>query len=210
MTNTVKLKQLATIPFRIAWAFLIVLLTLGPVLSEAQRRPYDSRDRDLQDRDRREDERTDNGVSAGGKWMEYRAEDPMTAAKRVRFELPAENTDNSPDQGRIILYCTDGKLKLADFRPNVRLGRPDWPGFWGQPQMRVRVRADNDHADKSWNWVNGHFLSMDKGTISRLMGAQLFRIEFQTPEGPRITEFSPPGLDLKRVHDACGLSPKRP
>ena len=211
MTNTVKLNHLSTLRYtQFACACLIALLVFGPVVTEAQRRPYDSRDGDLQDRDRREDERTDNGVSAGGKWMEYRAEDPMTAAKRVRFELPAENPDNSPDQGRIILYCTNGKLKLADFRPNVRLGRPDWPGFWGQPQMRVRVRADSDHADKSWNWVNGHFLSMDKGTVGRLIGAQLFRIEFQTPEGPRITEFSPAGLDLRRVHDACGLSPKRP
>jgi hypothetical protein len=152
----------------------------------------------------------DNGVSAGGKWTEYRAEDRMTAAKRVRFELPANDAPDSADQARIILYCTDGKLNLADFRPNVRIGRPDWPGFWGQPQMRVRVRADNEHSDHGWNWVNGHFLSMDKGTTRQLIGAQLFRIEFRTPDGPRIAEFSPAGLELNRVRDACGLSPKRP
>src|SRR6266496_3245914 len=152
----------------------------------------------------------DNGVSAGGKWTESRAEDRMTAAKRVRFELPADDTQDSADQARIILYCTDGKLNLADFRPNVRIGRPDWPGFWGQPQMRVRVRADNEHSDHGWNWVNGHFLSMDKGTTRQLIGAQLFRIEFRTPDGPRIAEFSPAGLELNRVRDACGLTPKKP
>jgi hypothetical protein len=144
--------------------------------------------------------------------MEYRAEDPMTAAKRVRFELPAENVnaEDRVDEARIILHCTDGKLNLADFRPNIRLGRPDWPGFWGQPQMRVRVRADAGHSDHNWNWVNGHFLSMDKGTTRELLGARLFRIEFRTPEGPKIAEFSPAGLDLRLVRNACGLEPKRP
>src|SRR5438067_2282045 len=95
-------------------------------------------------------DRYDNGVSAGGQWTEYRAEDPMTAAKRTRFELPASNTSAGDEQARIVLYCTDGKLNLADFHPNVPLARPNWPGFWGQPQMRVRVRADESHDDHSW------------------------------------------------------------
>lgn len=191
------------------------LLLLSGVMVFAQGRPNDrypggNNDR-YGDRDNdREAERTDNGVSAGGKWMEYRAEDRMTAAKRVRFELSAENANSSDEQARVILYCTDGKLNLADFRPNVRIGRPDWPGFWGQPQMRVRVRADDAHSDHGWNWVNGHFLSMDKGTTRELIGAHLFRIEFRTPDGPQIAEFSPAGLDLNRVHSACGLTPKRP
>jgi hypothetical protein len=155
------------------------------------------------------DRRDDAGAPAGGNWTEYRAEDPMTAAKKVRFELPAENSAQPDEQARVILYCTDGKLNLADFRPNVRLSRPDWGGFWGQPQMRVRVRADNDHSDHSWNWVNGHFLAMDKGTTRQLIGARLFRIEFRTPDGPKIAEFSSVGLNLNRVHEACGLTPKR-
>jgi hypothetical protein len=212
MTNTVKLKPAATTRhiFRIACASAIALLMLlGPAGIQAQHRRGDTQPSDMQENDRRDYDHADNGGSAGGKWMEYRSEDRMTAAKRVRFELPADNAGDSVDQGRVILYCTDGKLKLADFRPNVRLGRPDWPGFWGQPQMRVRVRADNAHDDHSWNWVNGHFLAMDKGTARELIGAHLFRIEFQTPDGPRIAEFSPAGLDLNRVHDACGLEPKR-
>ncbi|MGA7300454.1 MAG: hypothetical protein WBX10_09110, partial [Candidatus Sulfotelmatobacter sp.] len=32
-----------------------------------------------------------DGVSAGGKWMEFRSEDKMTAAKKVRFELLSNN-----------------------------------------------------------------------------------------------------------------------
>lgn len=208
MTKTVKLKYPST-TFQAACTCLVTLLMLfGPAVTLAQHRPS-VHDRDMQENDQREDDRTDNGVSAGGKWMEYRAEDPMTAAKRARFELPADNSEDSADQARVIFYCTDGKLKLADFRPNVRLGRPDWPGFWGQPQMRVRVRADDAHSDHGWNWVNGHFLAMDKGTTRELIGAHLFRIEFQTPNGPRIAEFSPTGLDLNRVRNACGLEPKR-
>jgi hypothetical protein len=154
-------------------------------------------------------DRYNNGVSAGGNWIESRAEDPMTGAKKVRFQLDATDTSQGDDRAQIILYCTDGKLKLADFRPNIRMGRPDWPGFWGQPQMRVRVRADDSHDDHSWNWVNGHFLAMDKGTTRKLIGANLFRIEFRTPDGPRIAEFAPAGLDLQRIADACDLKPKK-
>jgi len=147
--------------------------------------------------------------SAGGNWTVHRSEDRMTAAQRVRLELPAEPSRDGDERAQIILYCTDGKLKLADFRPNLKMSGPNWAGFWGQPQMRVRVRADNAHADRTWNWVNGHFLAMDKAATSALIGAQLFRIEFQTPEGPRIAEFSPAGLDLKLVKSACGLEPKK-
>jgi hypothetical protein len=184
----------------------IVLLCAG-VLNAQQGPPDRPNGPDREDRQ----ESRENGVSAGGQWMEFRNEDPMTAAKRVRFELPANNnSEDGDDQARIILYCTDGKMNLADFRPNIRLGRPDWPGFWGQPQMRVRVRADDHHDDHNWNWVNGHFLSMDKGTTRELIGAHLFRVEFRTPEGPKIAEFSPTGLDLNLVRNACGLEPKKP
>jgi hypothetical protein len=133
----------------------------------------------------------------------------MTGKKRTLFTLAANDTPRGDDRAAVRLYCSDGKLRLADFRPNVRLSRPNWAGFWGQPQMRVRVRADNAHDDRTWNWVNGHFLAMDKTSARRLIGAYLFRIEFNTPEGPRITEFSPAGLDLRTIHDACGISPKK-
>jgi hypothetical protein len=183
----------------------VVFVILSAIMLGAQGRPRPQSDLDQNP----DQERYDAGTSAGGNWTEYRAEDPMTTSKRVRFELPAANTGDRDEQARVILYCTDGKLKLADFRPNVRLSRPDWPGFWGQPQMRVRVRADGNHSDHGWNWVNGHFLSMDKGTTRELIGAHLFRIEFRTPDGPKIAEFSPAGLDLNRVHEACDLTPKK-
>ncbi len=177
---------------------LLVLVIVLTVVALAQNR-----------REERPDYGSGNATSAGGKWTEDRAEDPMTAAKRVRFEIAADSATDRDEQGNVIFYCTNGKLDLADFRPNVRIGRPDWAGWWGQPQMRVRVRADQAHSDHSWNWINGHFLAMDKGTARELIGAHLFRIEFRTPDGPRIAEFSPAGLDLNRVKDACGLTPKK-
>lgn len=150
------------------------------------------------------------GKSAGGKWMEYSAEDRMTAQKRTRFELLADDASDADSRAKVILFCVDGELKLSDFRPNTRIAGPNRPGFWGQPQMEVRVRA-NDHASThGWNWVNGSFLSMDKGTTRELIGANLFRIEFNTPNGPEIAEFSPTGLDLARVQKVCGLKPKKP
>ncbi len=32
-----------------------------------------------------------DGVSAGGKWMEFHSEDKMTGAKKTRFELLSDN-----------------------------------------------------------------------------------------------------------------------
>jgi hypothetical protein len=185
----------------------LVLFCSVPML--AQYRPDQRRERD-RNYDPSLNDRTDNGVSAGGKWTSYQVEDRMTAGRRIRFELPADDTRDSDERARVILYCTDGKLNLADFHPNLPLSRPNWPGFWGQPQMRVTVRVDDAHSHHSWNWVHGHFLGMDKGTARELIGAHLFRVEFHTPDGPRIAEFSPSGLDLDQVSRACGLKPKRP
>ena len=157
-----------------------------------------------------QDER--DGVSAGGKWVEFQSEDKMTGAKRVRFELMADNyfreDPNYPP--RVELFCEDGKLKLADFNPGVRLPPPNRPGFWGQPQLEVMVRIDDTHGNHGWNWVRGHFLSMDKGTTRGLIGAQVFKVELSTRSGRQIAEFSPAGLDLDRVRKACDLTSKKP
>ena len=153
----------------------------------------------------------DHGISAGGKWMEYDSQDEMTLVKSARFELDADNSlAGSQSNPKVVLFCTGGKLKLADFRPNAVIAPPNRPGFWGQPQMEVTVRVDNSHSNHGWNWVNGHFLSMDKGTTREMLGAQVFKVEIQTPQGPQIATFSPAGLDLARVKKACDLTPQKP
>jgi hypothetical protein len=153
-----------------------------------------------------------DGVSAGGKWMEFQSEDKMTGARKVRFELLADNYFREDPQypPRIELFCEDGKLKLADFNPGVRLPPPNRPGFWGQPQLDVMVRIDDWHGHHGWNWVRGHFLSMDKGTVRGLIGAQVLKIELPTRSGRQIAEFSPAGLNLDEVRHACDLTPKKP
>ena len=153
-----------------------------------------------------------DGVSVGGKWLEFESTDPMTGAKKVRFELQADNyfREDSNYRPRVNLYCTNGKLKLADFNPGVRLPPPNRPGFWGQPQLEVMVRVDDAHYYKGWNWLRGHFLSMDKDTTRGLLGAQLFKVELPTRSGRQIAEFSPGGLDFNRVKQACDLNPKKP
>ena len=151
------------------------------------------------------------GVPAGGNWMEFASQDEMTLVKKARFELTADNSlPGSSTNPKIVLFCTNGKLNLADFRPNARIAPPNRPGFWGQPQMEVLVRVDDAQSNHGWNWVNGHFLSMDKGTTRELLGAQVFKVEIQTPRGPEIATFSPAGLDLGRVKKACDLTPKKP
>jgi len=153
-----------------------------------------------------------DGVSAGGKWMEFQSEDKMTGAKKVRFELLAENYfREDPDyKPRVELFCENGKLKLSDFNPGVRLPPPNRPGFWGQPQLEVMVRIDDTHAYHGWNWVRGHFLSMDKGTTRGMIGSQVFKVELPTRSGRQIAEFSPAGLNLDQVRQACDITPKKP
>ncbi|HUO26235.1 MAG TPA: hypothetical protein VMU61_11240 [Candidatus Aquilonibacter sp.] len=153
-----------------------------------------------------------DGVSAGGKWMEFHSEDPMTGAKKVRFELLADNyLAEDPDyKPRIELMCTNSKYTYADFNPGIRLGPPNRPGFWGQPQMEVMVRVDDAHSYRGWNWIRDRFLSMDKGTTRALLGAQIFKIQIRGRRGPEIAEFSPAGLDLNLVKQACDLTPRKP
>jgi hypothetical protein len=153
-----------------------------------------------------------DGVSAGGKWMEFHSDDKMTGAKKVRFELLANNffREDPNYAPRVELYCSDGKLKLADFNPGVRLPPPNRPGFWGQPQLEVETRIDDVHNYHGWNWVRGHFLSMDKGTTRGMIGAHIFNIALPTRSGRQIAEFSPEGLNLDEVRKACDLTPKKP
>lgn len=153
-----------------------------------------------------------DGVSAGGKWTEFDSDDKMTGAKRVRFELVADNyfREDPGYKPRVELFCEGGKLKTADFNPGVRLPRPNRPGFWGQPQLEVEVRVDDTHSYKGWNWVRGHFLSMDKGTTRGLLGAEIFKIALPTRSGRQIAEFSPAGLDVDQVRHACDITPKKP
>lgn len=153
-----------------------------------------------------------DGVSVGGNWLEFHSDDKMTGAKNVRFELQSTNyfREDPNYRPRVNLYCSNGKLKVADFNPGVRLPPPNRPGFWGQPQLSVEVRVDDVHYYKGWNWMRGYFLSMDKGTTRGLIGAQVFNVALPTRSGRQIAEFSPAGLDLATVKDACDLKPKKP
>jgi len=151
------------------------------------------------------------GQDAGGNWTMFQAEDKMTAARKFRFELEADNYLRGADhKPRVVLFCNDGKLSLGDFRPNVKISPPNRPGFWGQPQMEVTVRVDNAHSNHGWNWVNGEFLAMDKGTTRELIGADIFKVELPTSQGVQIAEFSPAGIDKELVSKACGIKPKKP
>jgi len=153
-----------------------------------------------------------DGVSAGGNWLAFESTDKMTGANKVRFELQSNNyfKEDADYKPRVNLYCENGKLKLADFNPGVRLLPPNRPGFWGQPQLEVEVRVDDTHYFKGWNWLRGHYLSMDKGTVRGMMSAQIFNIALPTRSGRQIAEFSPAGLDLERVRKSCDLTPKKP
>jgi len=153
-----------------------------------------------------------DGVGAGGKWLEFASTDKMTGAKKVRFEIQSDNyfKEDPEYKPRVDLYCSNGKLKFGDFNPGVRLAPPNRPGFWGQPQLEVMVRVDDTHYFKCWNWMRGHFLSMDKGTVRGMLGAQVFKVELPTRSGRQIAEFSPGGLNLDRIRQACELTPKKP
>lgn len=151
-----------------------------------------------------------NGVSAGGKWTQMETEDKMTGAKKVKFSLQADHPLEGDAQPEIAVFCVGGKWKLSDFRPNLRVARPNRISFTGRPQTRVLVRVDNTHKKHNWNWVNGDFFSMDEDTTRQMLGSNIFKIEFQTDRGPQIAEFSPFGINLGAVKQACGLKPQKP
>jgi hypothetical protein len=153
-----------------------------------------------------------DGVSAGGNWMQFQSEDKMTGAHKARFELLSNNyfREDPSYKPRVELFCESGKLKFANFNPGIRLPPPNRPGFWGQPQLEVEVRIDDTHNYHGWNWVRDQFLSMDKGTTRGLIQAQIFNIAMPTRSGRQIAEFSPEGLDLDTVRKECDLTPKKP
>lgn len=152
------------------------------------------------------------GIPAGGNWKEYQSEEKMTGAQKNRFELEADTLlPDSDAKAKVLLFCVGGKLALGDFRPNLKIGPPNRLSFWqGKPQMRVRVRVDNSSSRHNWNWVNGAFLAMDEDTVRQLIGAKIFKVEFETPRGRQIAEFSPAGLELALVRKACKLKPQKP
>ncbi len=190
---------------RYAWAaagvvaatFLLMTVAVSAVAQEGAMSPY-------------QDEK--DGVSAGGKWMEFQSEDKMTGAKKVRFVLVANNyfKEDPDSKPRVAIVCSNGKYEYGDFHPGERLGRPDYPGFWGQPKMEVMVRIDGSHDHKGWNWVRGHFLAMDKGTVRGMIGAEVFNVEVRTRSGQQIAEFSPAGLNVDEVRKSCDLTPHKP
>ena len=153
-----------------------------------------------------------DGVSAGGSWLEFDSTDKMTGEKKVRFQLQSNNyfREDKDYKPRVNIFCSNGKYKWAEFNPGMRLVPPNRPGFWGQPQLEVEVRIDDTHDHKGWNWMRDHFLSMDKGTVRGMIGANVFNIALPTRSGRQIAEFSPSGLNFDQVKHACDLTPKKP
>ena len=89
-----------------------------------------------------------DGVSAGGKWMQFQSEDKMTGAKSVRFELLAENYfREDPDyKPRVELYLRRRQAEAGRLQSRCPAApTPNRPGFWGQPQLEVEVRIDEPH-----------------------------------------------------------------
>jgi hypothetical protein len=56
------------------------------------------------------------GSPAGGKWKEFRSEDKMTAAQKVRFELEADSLlPDSEAKAKVLLFCVNGKVGTRRF-----------------------------------------------------------------------------------------------
>jgi len=148
-------------------------------------------------------------IAAGGKWQEFDSKDPMTDVHRARFQLEGDNPLRDSERNpQINIFCENGNYLFAHFVPGVRV-RPNRPGFWGQPQVEVRVRADSHLDNHGWNRQGG-FLSMDKDSVRRLLAAGIYKIELPGPGSPdNIATFSPPGLNLGQFDHACHLKPKR-
>ena len=134
-----------------------------------------------------------DGVSAGGKWMKFQSDDKMTGAKKVRFELLADNFfKEDPDyKPRVDLYCEAESSSWPTSIPACACLLPIAPASGASRKWKSRSASTTVTPIKGWNWVRGHFLSMDKGTTRGLLGAQVFNVALPTRNGREIAEFSP-------------------
>ena len=71
-------------------AVVLALCVILSIKALAQNRPAN---RDY-------DDRSNSGMSAGGNWTTDRSEDRMTAEKRTRFQLQANDTRDGDDRAR--------------------------------------------------------------------------------------------------------------
>ena len=104
-----------------------------------------------------------DGVSAGGQWLEFRSDDKMTGAKKVRFELQSNNyfREDPNYKPRVNLLCENGKLGLADFNPGVRLPPRTAPASgdslnsrsWSGWTASITTRAGTGNAAISFPWT---------------------------------------------------------
>src|SRR5262249_52954645 len=132
------------------------------------------------------DQKEPRGPEARGPYDDYPAPRGQYDSRGPRPQR--DSRENAPPQPRIVIYCENGSFKRADFVPAMRIAPPNRPGFWGQPQMQVRVRVNDTPSNHGWNW-SPDFLAMDKDTTRELIGAQLLRVEFLGDRGPVIAEF---------------------
>ena len=61
-----------------------------------------------------------SGITAGGNWLEFDKKDPMTDAKRVRFEIEADNFLHNSGyyKPKIEIFCKDnGEFSAARSTP---------------------------------------------------------------------------------------------
>ncbi len=74
----------------------------------------------------------------------------------------------------------------------------------GAKKVRFELLSDNYFREEP------DYKPIDKGTVRGLIGAQVFNVELPTRSGRPIAEFSPGGLNLDRVRQACDLTSKKP
>jgi hypothetical protein len=88
-----------------------------------------------------------DGVSAGGKWMQFQSEDKMSGAKRVRFELMADNYfREDPDyKPRVELYLRSWQVQAGRFQSRSETATSQSPRFLGTAATRGEVRIDDFH-----------------------------------------------------------------
>jgi len=105
----------------------------------------------------------------GGKWMEFRSEDKMTGAKKVRFELLANNYfRQDPDyKPRVEMVCTNGKYQYADFNMAGGWDGRIIPAFGASPRWKSWSASMAAMTTRDGTGFAGRFLAMDKGHGSR-------------------------------------------
>jgi len=157
--------------------------------------------------------RSDESVSAGGKWVRVQTKDPGTSTDVVSFVLTGETSDlerhpavsitcsSSPNKPPTVIYNTDARL-AATIHDNLNYYSP---AMWGW------VKVGHERVYKAvWDLIHipekpSQSAVVDRKTAKHLLSGAIIRVLFRDyMDEAHTDEFDTQGLNVNDVRESCG------